>query len=42
MKSSLTPTQTSHVIQLAWEDRTTFEEIRARTGLVEHEMITIM
>ena len=42
MKSSLTPTQISNVIRLAWEDRTTFEEIRARTGLVEHEVITIM
>ena len=42
MKSSLTPTQISNVIRLAWEDRTTFEEIRTRTGLVEHEVITIM
>ena len=42
MKSLLTPTQISHVIRLAWEDRTTFEEIRTRTGLVEHEVITIM
>lgn len=42
MKSPLTPTQISHVIRLAWEDRTTFEEIRTRTGLVEHEVITIM
>ena len=42
LKSSLTPTQISNVIRLAWEDRTTFEEIRARTGLVEREVITIM
>ena len=42
MKSPLTPTQFSTVIRLAWEDRTTFEEIRTRTGLVEQEVITIM
>ncbi len=42
MKSPPTPTQISDIIRLAWEDRTTFEEIRARTGLVEHEVITIM
>lgn len=42
MKSILTPLQISNVIRLAWEDRTTFEEIRSRTGLVEHEVITIM
>lgn len=42
MKPTLTPTQVSTVIRLAWEDRTTFEEIRTRTGLAEHEVITIM
>ena len=42
MKSPPTPTQISHVIPLAWEDCTTFEEIRIRTGLVEHAVITIM
>jgi len=42
MKSLLTPTQISNVIRLAWEDRTTFEEIQARTGMVEHEVITVM
>ena len=42
MKSVLTPLQISNVIRLAWEDRTTFEEIRARTGLVERDVITIM
>jgi len=42
MISSLTPTQISTVIRLAWEDRTTFEEIQKRTGLVEREVITIM
>ncbi len=42
MKSPLTPPQISTVIRLAWEDRTTFEEIHKRTGLVEREVITIM
>ena len=43
MKSPPPPTtQISDIIRFAWEDRTTFEEIRARTGLVEHEVITIM
>ena len=42
MKSPLTPSQISTVIRLAWEDRTTFEEIRKRTGLVEREVIAIM
>lgn len=42
MKPTLNPTQISTVIRLAWEDRTTFEEIRTRTGLAEHEVITIM
>ncbi len=38
----MTLTQISSVIRLAWEDRTTFEEILTRTGLNEHEVITIM
>ena len=42
MRSPLTATQISNVIRLAWKDRTTFEELRTRTGLVEHEVITIM
>ena len=42
MKSSMTPTQISSIIRLAWEDRTTFEDILARTGLAEHEVIKIM
>ena len=34
--------QISLVIRLAWEDRTSFEEIKERTGLVEREVIEIM
>lgn len=32
----------SRVIRMAWEDRTTFEEIRERTGLGEAEVIRVM
>ncbi len=42
MKVPMTPTQISSIIRLAWEDRTTFEDILTRTGLAEHEVITIM
>ena len=42
MKSALTPAQISHLIRLAWEDRTSFEEIAERTGLVEREVIEVM
>ncbi len=34
--------QISNVIRLAWEDRTSFEEIKERTGLAESEVIEIM
>lgn len=33
---------TDQIIRLAWEDRTTFEEIRDRTGLSEKEVIAVM
>ena len=32
----------SAVIQMAWEDRTSFETIRERVGLVESEVIRLM
>jgi uncharacterized protein (TIGR03643 family) len=32
----------STIIRLAWEDRTTFEEIRTRTGAAERDVIRIM
>ena len=32
----------SEVIQLAWEDRTSFETIQERTGLSEAEVISLM
>ncbi|MEM8956119.1 MAG: TIGR03643 family protein [Verrucomicrobiota bacterium] len=30
------------IVRLAWEDRTTFEEIEQRTGLSEGEVIRVM
>ncbi len=33
---------TNLVIRLAWEDRTTFEDIKKRTGLGEPDVIKIM
>jgi uncharacterized protein (TIGR03643 family) len=42
MKSNIHADQLSLVIRLAWEDRTTFEEIKTRTGLSEREVIDVM
>lgn len=42
MKQALSTEQISRVIRLAWEDRTTFEEIEEQTGLVEHQVIDVM
>ena len=42
MKAKIHSDHISLVIRLAWEDRTTFEEIKERTGLVEREVIEIM
>ena len=42
MKTSLSREQASLVVRLAWEDRTSFEEIRERTGLAESQVIDIM
>jgi uncharacterized protein (TIGR03643 family) len=38
----LTAGDISEVIQLAWEDRTTFETIEERLGLSEADVISIM
>jgi uncharacterized protein (TIGR03643 family) len=32
----------SFIIRLAWEDRTSFEEIKERTGLTEAQVIEVM
>ncbi len=42
MKTHLSSEQISRVIRYAWEDRTTFETIRERTGLTEKEVQDIM
>ena len=40
--SRLSPQEKSSLIRMAWEDRTTFEEIRRKTGFVEAEIIKLM
>jgi uncharacterized protein (TIGR03643 family) len=42
MKTALSPEQISDIIRLAWEDRTSFEEIEERCGLMERDVIDIM
>ena len=42
MKPVLSPEQISRIVRLAWEDRTSFEEIKKRTGFVERDVIAIM
>lgn len=41
-KNHLSTALTSQVIRFAWEDRTSFEEIKKRTGLSEASVIAIM
>lgn len=38
----MTDSETDVIIRLAWEDRTTFEEIERKTGLPEKEVIRVM
>ena len=40
--TKLTTEQINAIIRMAWEDRTSFEEILSRTGLSEAEVIRIM
>ncbi len=40
--ASLSPGDVSAVIQMAWEDRTSFETIHERVGLTEPEVIRLM
>lgn len=42
MSFNMSATDPSLIIRLAWEDRTTFEEIEERTGLTEPQVIAIM
>jgi uncharacterized protein (TIGR03643 family) len=39
---TLTEGDISYVIQMAWEDRTTFETIHERTGLTEAQVVNLM
>jgi uncharacterized protein (TIGR03643 family) len=41
-KYSLTPEDINRIIEMAWEDRTTFDAIKAQFGLVESEVIELM
>ena len=40
--TNLTEAQTDRVIQMAWEDRTTFEAIREQFGLEPGQVIKLM
>lgn len=42
MKIAVSPEQISRIVRLAWEDRTSFEEIAKRTGFVERDVIEVM
>jgi uncharacterized protein (TIGR03643 family) len=37
-----TPVETDRIIEMAWEDRTTFEAIEAQFGLKEKDVIELM
>ena len=42
MKTAPSPDQPSQIVRLAWEDRTSFEEIAERTGFKERDVIEVM
>ena len=39
---NLSHAEASAVVRMAWEDRTTFDQIKERTGLSEAEVIELM
>lgn len=39
---ALSEEQTNQIIRMAWEDRTSFEQIERRAGLTEAEVIQVM
>ena len=39
---NLTSVEIDRIIEMAWEDRTTFDAIRFQFGLTEQEVITLM
>jgi len=42
MKHDLDPIQIDRIIEMAWEDRTTFDAIQFQFGLKEQEVIDLM
>jgi uncharacterized protein (TIGR03643 family) len=42
MKKEFTEVETDRIIGMAWEDRTTFDVIKAQFGINESEVIKIM
>ncbi|MBC8754012.1 TIGR03643 family protein [Kordia sp. YSTF-M3] len=42
MKHDLNPIQVDRIIEMAWEDRTTFDAIKFQFGLKEQEVIDLM
>ena len=42
IQNLLSKEQINAIIRMAWEDRTSFEELLSRTGLTESEVIRIM
>ena len=42
MEKELSQADTDRIIEMAWEDRTTFADIREQFGLQEKEVIKIM
>ena len=42
MKAALTDLDKDRIIEMAWEDRTTFEAITLQFGLKEQEVINLM
>ena len=40
--SELTEEEKNRIIEMAWEDRTSFDQIKERTGLSESEVIKLM
>ncbi|PZX92860.1 TIGR03643 family protein [Flavobacterium aquariorum] len=41
-KTNLTPVEIDRIIEMAWEDRTTFDAIHIQFGLKEQEVINLM
>lgn len=41
-KKEFTPRETDRIIEMAWEDRTTFDAIEFQFGLKEQEVIELM